>query len=149
LQRESKTDEAKALFAKAAANYEQSVLINPRHGITYIRLAELLLGPLRDAPRAIKVLRDARQRFPDVPDIVYYLALALRESKQLQESLTTFEEALHESELGGTGTATARFFFDYGVAAEQAGLYDKAADSCDDCADRPTAEVYNYLGYMG
>jgi tetratricopeptide (TPR) repeat protein len=151
LQRESKTDEARALFTKAAANYEQSVLINPRHGITYIRLAELLLGPLRSPQRAVKVLRDARQRFPDVPDLVYYLALALRESKQSQESVATFEEALRESESGGNGTATARFFFDYGVAAEQAGLYDKAADVLKrSIALDPAnaAEVYNYLGYM-
>ncbi len=151
LQRESKSDEAKAMFAKAAANYEQSVLINPRHGITYIRLAELLLGPLREPQRAVKVLRDARQRFPDVPDLVYYLALALREAKQTQESVATFEEALHESELSGAGTATARFYFDYGVAAEQAGLYDKAADLLKkSIALDPAnaAETYNYLGYM-
>ena len=151
LQRENKNEEAKALFAKAAANYEQSVLINPRKGITFIRLAELLLGPLRDAPRAVKVLRDARQRFPNVPDLVYYLALALRESKQTQEAVATFEEALRESELSGAGVATARFYFDYGVAAEQAGLYDKAADLLKkSIALDPTnaAETYNYLGYM-
>ena len=151
LQRENKTDEAKALFAKAAANYEQSVLINPRKGITFIRLAELLLGPLRDAPRAVRVLRDARQRFPGVPDLVYYLALALREAKQTQEAVTTFEEALHESELNGAGLATPRFYFDYGVAAEQAGLYDKAADLLKkSIALDPAnaAETYNYLGYM-
>ena len=151
LQRDNHADQAKALFAKAAANYEQSVLINPRHGITFIRLAELLLGPLREPERAVKVLRDARQRFPDVPDLTYYLALALREAKQTQESLTTFEEALHESDLNGAGTATARFYFDYGVAAEQAGLYDKAAELLKksialDPAN--SAETYNYLGYM-
>jgi tetratricopeptide (TPR) repeat protein len=151
LQRENKLDQAKASFAKAAANYEQSVLINPRHGITYVRLAELLLGPLREPQRAVKVLRDARQRFPDVPDLAYYLALALRESKQTQESVTTFEEALHESELSGAGTATARFFFDYGVAAEQAGLYDKAADLLKKSISLDpanAAETSNYLGYM-
>jgi tetratricopeptide (TPR) repeat protein len=151
LQRENKPDLAKAFFAKAAANYEQSVLINPRHGITYIRLAELLLGPLREPQRAVKVLRDARQRFPDVPDIVYYLALALREAKETQQALATFEEALHESEMNGGGLATARFYFDYGVAAEQAGLYDKAADLLKkSIALDPTnaAETYNYLGYM-
>jgi tetratricopeptide (TPR) repeat protein len=151
LQRENKTDEAKALFSKAAANYEQSVLINPRRGITYIRLAVLLLGPVREPERAVRVLRDARQRFPDVPDLVYYLALALREAKQTQESVATFEEALHESELSGAGTATARFFFDYGVAAEQAGLYEKAADLLKRSIELDpanSAETYNYLGYM-
>jgi len=91
------------------------------------------------------------KRFPDVPDLTYYLALALREAKQTQESLTTFEEALHESELNGSGTATARFFFDYGVAAEQAALYDKAADLLKrSIALDPAnaAETYNFLGYM-
>ena len=97
------------------------------------------------------MLRDARARFPDVPDLVYYLALSLREAKQTQEALTTFEEALHESELSGTGTATARFYFDYGVAAEQAGLYDKAADLLKTSISLDpanAAETYNYLGYM-
>src|SRR5262249_58969009 len=35
-------EEAKAKFAKVAANYEQSLLINPNHAGTYVRLAELL-----------------------------------------------------------------------------------------------------------
>ncbi|MDB6147151.1 MAG: hypothetical protein JWO45_815, partial [Spartobacteria bacterium] len=151
LQRDNKVEEAKAAFAKAAANYEQSVLINPRHGMTYIRLAEVLLGPLKQPERATTVLTDARQRFPDVPELVYYLALAQREAKHAQQAVATFEEALNESELDGGGIANARFYFDYGVAAEQAALYDKAADLFKKsiALDPPNAaETYNYLGYM-
>jgi hypothetical protein len=48
LQRANRIEEAKAKFAKVAANYEQSLLINPNHAGTYVRLAELLLGALRD-----------------------------------------------------------------------------------------------------
>src|SRR5215831_7622322 len=73
LQRANHFEEAKAKFAKVAANYEQSLLINPNHAGTYVRLAELLLGPLRDADRAVKLLAEARRRFPGAPEIVYYL----------------------------------------------------------------------------
>src|SRR5438552_2683306 len=64
LQRAKRVDEAKAKFAKVAANYEQSLLINPNHAGTYLRLAELLLGPIKDADRAVKILIEARRRFP-------------------------------------------------------------------------------------
>jgi tetratricopeptide (TPR) repeat protein len=151
LQRDNKGGEAKASFAKAAANYEQSLLINPGHAITYVRLAELLLGPIKDAERAVKLLTDARRHFPDAPEMAYYLAVALREAKHSQQAVATFEEALHETELEGGEIATARFYFDYGATAEQAGLYDKAADLFKkSIAIDPAnaAEAYNYLGYM-
>src|SRR5213075_1874989 len=76
LQRENRLDEAKGKFAKVAANYEQSLLINPDHAGTYVRLAELLLGPLKDPERAVNFLAEARRRFPGAPEIVYYLGIA-------------------------------------------------------------------------
>ncbi len=151
LQRENKTDEAKTTFNKAVANYEQSILVNPGHPITYVRLAQLLLGSVRDPERAVKLLTDARHRFPEAPEMVYYLAIALREAKHTQEAVTTFEEALHEAELDSDEMANAQFYFDYGAAAEQAGFYDKAADLFKraialDPAN--SAESCNYLAYM-
>lgn len=151
LTRENKASEAKAVFAKAAANYEQSLLINPGRATTSLRLAELLLGPVKNPERAVEVLTEARRRFPDVPEMVYYLALALREAKHPQQAVATFEEALHESELESGEVANARFYFDYGATAEQAGLYDKAADLFKkSIALDPAnaADAYNYLGYM-
>ena len=151
LTRENKASEAKAVFAKAAANYEQSLLINPGRATTSLRLAELLLGPVKNPERAVEILTDARRRFPDVPEMVYYLALALREAKHPQQAVATFEEALHESELESGEVANARFYFDYGATAEQAGLYDKAADLFKkSIALDPAnaADAYNYLGYM-
>src|SRR6266550_1498959 len=152
LQRAKRLDEAKAEFAKVAANYEQSLLINPNHAGTYLRLAELLLGPLKDAGRAVKFLTEARRRFPGAPEIVYYLALAQREAKQTQQAVATFEEALHEAELDQDNEiVNAKFYFNYGATAEQAGLYDKAADLLrKSIALDPAnaAEAYNYLGYM-
>jgi tetratricopeptide (TPR) repeat protein len=151
LEREKKNEQAKAAFAKAAANYEQSLIINPTRPSPYLHLAELLLGPLKEQERAVKVLTEARERFRQSPEIVYYLAVALREAKHSQEAVATFEEALHETEADGAEIANARFYFDYGAAAEQAGLYDKAADLFrKSIAVDPSnaADAYNYLAYM-
>src|SRR6058998_2019329 len=152
LQRTNRIDEAKAKFAKVAANYEQSLLINPNHAGTYVRLAELLLGPLKDPERAVNFLAEARRRFPGAPEIVYYLALAQREARQTQQAVATFEEALHEAELDQDNEiVNAKFYFNYGATAEQAGLYEKAADLLRKsiALDPATAaEAYNYLGYM-
>jgi tetratricopeptide (TPR) repeat protein len=152
LQRANHTEEAKVKFAKVAANYEQSLLINPNHAGTYVRLAELLLGPLKDADHAVKLLAEARRRFPGAPEIVYYLAIAQREARQSQQAVATFEEALHEAQLDEDDDfVNAKFYFNYGAAAEQAGLYDKAADLLrKSIALDPenSAESCNYLGYM-
>jgi tetratricopeptide (TPR) repeat protein len=152
LQRANRADEAKTRFAKVAANYEQSLLINPNHAGTYLRLAELLLGPLKDPQRALKFLAEARRRFPGAPEIVYYLAIGQREAKQIQQAVATFEEALHDAELDEDNEiVNAKFYFNYGATAEQAGLYEKAADLLrKSIALDPAnaAEAYNYLGYM-
>jgi tetratricopeptide (TPR) repeat protein len=100
----------------------------------------------------VKILIEARRRFPGAPEIVYYLALAQREAKQIQQAVATFEEALHEAELDqDTEIVNAKFYFNYGATAEQAGLYEKAADLLrKSIALDPAnaAEAYNYLGYM-
>ncbi len=152
LQRAKKVDEARATFAKVAANYEQSLLINPNHAGTYLRLAELLLGPLKDADRAVRLLMEARRRFLGAPEIVYYLAIAQSEAKQTQQAVATFEEVLHEAQLDqDNDIVNAKFYFNYGATAEQAGLYNKAADLLrKSIALDPSnsAEACNYLGYM-
>jgi tetratricopeptide (TPR) repeat protein len=152
LQRAKKVDAAKATFAKVAANYEQSLLINPNHVGAYLHLAELLLGPLKNADHAVRLLAEARRRFPGAPEIVYYLAIAQSEAKQTQQAVATFEEAMHEAQLDqDNDIVNAKFYFNYGATAEQAGLYDKAADLLrKSIALDPanSAEACNYLGYM-
>ena len=96
-------------------------------------------------------MQEARRHYPTAPQITYLLAIALREAKQSQAAVTTFEEALHESEASGQEVVDDRFYFEYGAAAEQAGLYDKAAELFKraieiDPAD--AAQAYNYLGFM-
>jgi tetratricopeptide (TPR) repeat protein len=151
LLRANQPDRAKAQFAKAAANYEQSILINPAHVTSYLRLADLLIGPVKDPERAVKVLADARQRFQDAPEFTYFLALAQREAKHPQQAIATFEEALHEAEGTDAEIITARFYFDYAIAADQAQLHDKAAALLRQSIGLDpanSAEAYNYLGYM-
>ena len=143
--------QAKAVFVKAAANYEQSLLINPTRAGSYMHLAELLLGPLKENERAMKILTEARQRFPGAPEIIYYLAIAQREAKRPEQAVATFEEALHEAELEDSEMVNARFFFNYGAAAEAAGLYDKAADLFKKSIaldPENAADACNYLAYM-
>ncbi|MDQ6654843.1 MAG: tetratricopeptide repeat protein [Verrucomicrobiota bacterium] len=151
LLRANQNDDAKAQFAKAAANYEQSLLINPARGQTYLRLAELLIGPLREGERAERLLADARARFPHAPEFTYFLALAQREAKHTQLAVATFEEAVQEAEATTPEMLNARFYFDYGAAADQAGLQDKAAELLKrSIAFNPgkAAEACNYLAYM-
>lgn len=151
LERANQSEQARALFAKAAANYEQSLLINPGRANTYLRLAELLIVPLKDSARAANVLTEARQRFPGAPEFTYFLAIAQREAKQPQKAVITFEEAVNEAQVSNDEVLNARFYFDYGAAADQAGLYDKAADlfrksiSLDPAN---AAEAYNYVAFM-
>ena len=151
LVRANQTDPANAEFKKAAQNYEQSLLINPNHAATYLRLAELLLVPLKQSERAVSVLTEGRRRYPDAPEFAYYLAIALRESKKAKDAVIMFEEALNEAQLSNDEVLNARFYFDYGAAADQAGFYDKAADlfrksiSLDPAN---SAEAYNYVAFM-
>lgn len=151
LLRAKQLEAAKAQFAKAAANYQQCILINPNRGQTYLRLAELLVSPLGENERAEKILTEARARFPQMPEFTYFLAIAQREAKHAQQAVVTFEEALQEANAAGGELANARFYFDYGAAAEQAGLYEKAAELFKrSIALDPAkaAEACNYLGYM-
>jgi tetratricopeptide (TPR) repeat protein len=151
LERANQSEQAKVQFAKAASNYEQSLLLNPARANTYLRLAELLIIPLRDSERAARILTEARQRFPGVPEFSYFLAIAQRESKRPQQAIGTFEEALNEAQLSHDEVLNARFYFDYGVAADQAGLYDKAADLFRKSISLDpgnSAEAYNYVAYM-
>ena len=146
-----KLDEAKADYAKAATSYEQSLLINAAQPENYAHLAELYLTRVRDNDRAVKVLQEARRHFPTAPQLTFLLAIALREAKHAQQSITTFEEVLNEVETDDDQLVNGRFYFEYGAAAEQAGLYDKAAELFKKSIQLDpanAAEAYNYLGFM-
>lgn len=151
LVRANQTEAARVEFKKAAENYEQSLLINPSHPTTCLRLAELLLAPLKDGERAVSLLKEARHRYPNAPEFAYYLAIALRETNHPKEAVVTFEETLNEAQNVDSDFLKPRFYLDYGAAAQQAGLYDKAAELFRKAIvldPANAAEPYNYLGYM-
>lgn len=65
--------------------------------------------------------------------------------------MTVFAEALAEAQNSHEEMLTAQFYFQYGAAAEQAGLLDKAEELINRSIEldpENAAQAYNYLGYM-
>ncbi|MDQ2868383.1 MAG: tetratricopeptide repeat protein, partial [Verrucomicrobiota bacterium] len=116
---DKKEEAAREEFRKAAQNYEQCLLINPSRGVIILRLAELMLGALQQSDRAVALLADARRSFPNAPEFAYYYAIALRESKKPKEAVVVFQEALNEAVNADSQFLNARFYLDYGAAAEE------------------------------
>jgi tetratricopeptide (TPR) repeat protein len=135
---------------RALASYQQSILLDPAQPLNHLRVAEMLLR-LKKYSEAIILLEEARKRFRDLPQITYSLAIALSQAKRHQEALTRFEEALHEAEINNEELLNGTFFFNYGAAAEQAGLLEKSEELLRKAIEMDpstAAAAYNYLGYM-
>ena len=140
-------------YDKALADYEQSLLISPGDVGGYESVALLLLEHFNQPAKALPVLVEARRRFPDQPGFGYLLAIAQEGDKQHQQALTTFEQTEMEAENGQPSLLSSDFYFHYGATAEQAGLYDKAAQLMKkslgiDDNPQSIARTCNYLGYM-
>lgn len=143
-------------FDKAADQYEQCLRLDPDNRALYARLAMTLLngGPGNRPERAVEVFTRARKRFPDWPDAGKWLGLALMRAKQFQPAVTVFEQTLQEARVEQESFLDdGNFYYCYGVAAEQAGLYEKAAAMLKktlEVGSEPdlVAEASNYLGYM-
>ena len=149
----AKIYEAAGQMEKAAQDYEQSLLISPIEPGTYESLAKRLLL-LKKPERAANVLGEARKRFPDVAGFSFLLAISLEEAKQHQQALAMFEQTEIEARrTNNDSLLDSQFYFNYGITAEQSGLYDRAATLLkkalvmeDD--PRQIANASNYLGFM-
>lgn len=143
-------------FERAADQYEQCLRLDPDKATLYVHLAELMLetNRVRRPERAVEIFTRARKRFPGEPEFSTWLARALFQAKQFQQSVTAFEQALLEARSNQERfLSNGIFYFYYGIAAEQAGLFEKAAAQfkrCLDVASAPEliAQASNYLGYM-
>ena len=141
-------------FDKASENYQQSLLVSPNQPENYWTTALLFLQHLKKPDKAAEVLTEARRRFPDQPKFSYLLGVSLSAAKKYQEALTVFEQALLEAESVNSDLLQGGdFYFRYGNAAEEAGMFDKAGEllrKALDAEDNPQqiAETSNYLGYM-
>lgn len=140
----------KGSLEKAMRNFEQTLLIDSSRPENYLRLADLYLQ-LKQTDKAVEMMRTARAKFPDVPQIIFTLAITLSQAKKHTEAMTAFAEAQAEAEQSNQELLTGTFYFQYGAAAEQAGLLDKAAELLRESIRLDPAyasEAYNYIGYM-
>lgn len=134
---------------RALANYEQALLLAPNQPENYLHTAEVQLE-LKRYDQAINTLEEARRRFP-IPQVTYSLAIALSSAKRYSDALPVFEAALQEAQSNEEELIDGNFYFNYGAAAEQAGLVDKAATLLKKSIEldpSKAAQAYNYLGYM-
>lgn len=137
-------------FPKALSKFRQSLLIappDPRRYDDAIRLSFLS----RDPDGALAFAREAEKIFPKNPEFTVYRALALSEQKNHDEAMKAFEESVVQAGVSRPDLLSADFFFSYGVAAEQAGRFVKAAELLRKSIDldpEKSARAGNYLGYM-
>jgi len=134
---------------RALANYEQALLLTPNQPENYLRTAELQLQ-LKQTDRAVKTLEEAHHRFP-LPQITYGLAIALSNAKRFADALLIYEAALQEARSSQDEVIDGNFYFNYGAAAEQCGLIDKAAGLLKKSIEldpSKAAQAYNHLGFM-
>lgn len=134
----------------ALTNFEQTLLLDGSNVDSYLRLAKIYLE-LKHPDRAVDTMRQARAKFPDVPQVTISLAITLSQAKRHTEAMTAFAEARADAEQNHSELLDATFFLRYGGAAERAGLFDKAAELLKESIRLDPAnasEARNYLGYM-
>lgn len=140
----------KGEYDKALNSYRQTLLLTPNRWQNYLVVSDIMFQ-LKKYNDAVELLKETRKKFPDQPRVTYALAQALSLAKKHQEAMTVFQEAQAEAQNSESELLDADFFFNYGAAAEQAGLVDKAADLFKKSIEMDpsnAARAYNYLGFM-
>ncbi len=137
-------------LSKAAACARQALLLEPQAPDRHLFVADLLFR-LKDYAQAAATLAEARKLFPMSPQLTQFHAVALSQCKKHDEAMRTFALAEKQALDWDPTLLGADFYFDYGAAAEQAGLVDDAERLFQkSIAQDPSgaARSYNYLGYM-
>ncbi len=142
-------------FDKAAGSYQQSLLVSPNQPENYRATALLFLEPnFRKPEKAVETLIEARRRFPEQPVFTYLLAVSLSAAKKYQEAVAAFEQCLLEAQATDSDIVRGGdFYAQFGNAAAEAGLVDKATDLLRKSLGmekdpRRIAEASNTLGYV-
>jgi len=134
-----------------ALRYRQRALVLlPTRPERHIDVIELLLRQQK-YELAIIYLREAIDRFPRSGIFPYMLAATLTRTGDPVGAVKYFDRALAESATVGTQFITADFYFEFGMAAEQAKMYERAADLFKKAIEidpANAARASNYLGYM-
>ena len=137
-------------FSKAAASACQALLIEPQSVERHLLVIDLLFRD-NDFEGAAGALAEARKIFPAAPRLAYFHGLALSQSGKHDEALAAFATAREDGLKYDPGLLDAKFYFDYGAAAEQADDLELAAAQFRISIDKDPAnpaQACNYLGYM-
>lgn len=142
--------ESKDDFENALAQHQQVLLLDSTQALHYLRVADMQLK-LKQPAKAAEVLAEAHQKFPELPQVTYSLAVALSQAKEHTQALTMFRIAMQDAQFAYPQMLNASFYFAYGAAAEQAGDIERAAELLKKAIEldpEKAASAYNYLGYM-
>jgi tetratricopeptide (TPR) repeat protein len=135
---------------KALDCYEATLQSDPNQPVNYLRVADLCLKT-KHPERAVQVLTTAHDKFIDVPQVTYSLAVALAQAGDYAKSLAMFDAARKEALEAGQEMLNAAFYFAYGSTAERADQTDLAVEMLKKSIEldpQNAAEACNYLGYM-
>ena len=136
--------------SKALASLKQAVLIAPPDPKRYSNLIQLTLSS-GDAGAAVGFAEEAEKAFPKLVEFTFFKALALSGARRHEEAIKAFEKILVEAGNSRPEILNGDFYFSYGVSAEQAGRFTKAAEALRKSIEidpSNAARACNYLGYM-
>ncbi|MCK9588009.1 MAG: tetratricopeptide repeat protein [Terrimicrobiaceae bacterium] len=136
--------------SKALASLKQAILVAPPDPRRFSNLIQLSLHS-GDAGAAVLFAEEAEKTFPKLIEFTFFKALALSGARKHAEAIKAFERILVEAGISRPEMLDGDFYFSYGVSAEQAGRFAKAAEALKKSIELDpanAARACNYLGYM-
>ncbi|MEO6052929.1 MAG: tetratricopeptide repeat protein [Chthoniobacterales bacterium] len=136
-------------YLHALYSLRQALVIDPYDAPRYEKAGNLAMY-LRKPEDAILIFSNARMHFPAYPEFTHYWANALAQAKQYNEAMRAYEQTIFEASSVKPGLLDAKFYLDYGEAADQAKLYARAEEMLRKSIelDPTSAEASNDLGFM-
>jgi tetratricopeptide (TPR) repeat protein len=137
-------------LTRAISCMRQAILLAPIDPQRYEDLIRVAFWA-RDTETALQTATDAEKKFPYHAGFTLFRAIGLSQTRQHAAALMAFERTLIEASNSTPELLDSAFFMSYGIAAEQAGHYVKAAELLEKSialAPEKSAEVRNYLAYM-
>lgn len=137
-------------YSQALANARQTLVIEPSNIERQTLVVELLFR-LKRFDEMANVLAEAKKQFPGLAKLSHLQGIALSQAGRHEEAMAAFEEAERDANRSQPEMLNSDFYFEYGAAAEQAGLYPKAEELFKRSIvlePESTGRSYNYLGYM-
>ncbi|HEY5792195.1 MAG TPA: tetratricopeptide repeat protein [Chthoniobacterales bacterium] len=142
----SRQEDAQALEAM-----QKALLLAPYVYERHVAVIGLMLD-LQRYETALMYANGAAEKFPQSGLLTYLRAISLCRLERAAEALPLFERALVEgSTQQGGDFLDAMFYFEYGIAAEQAKAYARAAELFKKSIELDPGNAprtCNYLGYM-